>query len=165
MCVTPEKEAYYENATRKLLKTIDGMGLGLAERARAKSLVLLFRDSFKLTDVKYATFSQDTDIKYFTYDSDGFCRASSIDFALMMGGEPNWQVKYLSKLWVHGPHHYLLHKPSKTVLDLTYDQYTHSGLEIPYELGIRIPYSMQAGDSPERFAKAVGLTPLIKQKD
>ena len=54
--MTPEKEQYYENATRKLLKTIDSMGLDKIERLRAKNLTLLFRDSFKLPDVIYKTF-------------------------------------------------------------------------------------------------------------
>ena len=163
--MSPEKEQYYESATKKLLETIDSMDLNKAERLQAKNLVLLFRDSFKLPDVKRATFSKITDIKYFTYDSDGFCRASSIDFALMMGGNPNWRVKYINDIWTYGPHHFLMHMPSKTILDLTYDQYTNTGITIPYEMGYFIPYSLEPYEAPMRFAEAIGIKQFITFKN
>lgn len=165
----PDKEKYYETATRKLLETIDKMKMDKLPRLRAKNLVMLFRDSFKLSDVKFETFWTDLgeDMKAFSYDSDGFCRAASLDFALMMGGEPEWKLMYIDKLWTYGPHHYLLHVPSKTVLDLTYDQYTNTGISVPYFLGKPIKLEFEEEQIEGRFAKALQLTPLLKnnQKD
>ena len=163
--MTPDKEKYYENATRKLINAIDKMKMGSIERVRAKNLTLLFRDSFKLPDVKQATFSQETDVKKFTYDSDGFCRVSSINFALMMGENPNWQVMYIDDLWTYGPHHFLMHMPSKSVLDLTYDQYTHSGIEVPYYLGQPVKYALESDAAATRFAHILGLTPLTNKQN
>lgn len=162
----PEKEVFYENATKKLLDTIDKMKMDKLPRMRAKNLVLLFRDSFKLPDIKQKTFKDNTDC--FTYASDGFCRVSSINFALMMGGMPDWQLRYIGDLWTYGPHHYLFHVPSKTILDLTYDQYAHAGLEIPYHLSKAIDFDFEKDDSAVRFAQTLGLQSLAtnkKQKD
>ncbi len=162
----PEKEQFYEKATQKLLATIDKMEMDKVSRMRAKNLVLRFRDSFKLPDVKQKTFSDN--YTCFTYDSDGFCYAASVDFALMMGGAPDWKIKHIGESWAHGPHHYLLHVPSNTVLDLTYDQFAVNGFEIPYNLGQTGKLVFEKDDSPARFAEAVGLTPLLannKQKD
>jgi hypothetical protein len=165
----PDKEKYYEEATRKLLATIEKMKMDKMPRIRAKNLVQYFRDSFKMQDVKYQTFWTDLgdeDMKRFNYDSDGFCRAASIDFALMMGGEPDWKLMYIDKLWTYGPHHYLLHEPTKTVLDLTYDQYTNVGMDVPYWLGKPIKMNFEEQSIEGRFAKALQLSPLLgNQKD
>ena len=169
--MTPEKEKYYENATKKLLKTIDEMGLDKLKSARARSLVLLFRDSFKLPTVKYKTFKDELgdNIGYLTYDSEGFCRAASISFALMMGDIKEWQLMYVNELWTYGAHHYLMHMPSKTILDLTYDQFTNYGIEIPYDIGSKIPLRVANDDSVIKFASAVGIpdiwAELKKQND
>ena len=158
-----DKEKIYENATKNLVATIEKMQLDKLRRLRAKNLVLLFRDSFKLPDVKYQTFWDDLgeDMAKFTYDSDGYCRAASVNFALMMGGAPEWKLMYINKLWSDGPHHYLLHTPSKTILDLTYDQYTHVGIKIPYCLGRQIKLEFNDKNIEARFANALGLTSLI----
>lgn len=159
--MTPEKEKYYEQATQKLLKTIDEMGLDDLHRLRAKNLVLLFRDSFKLPEVKAKTLAPylGKDIKSLTYDSDGFCRAASIDFALMMGVK-DWQVRYVdSSLWTYGSHYFLVHTPSNTVLNLTYDQFANIGLSVPYEFGHPIDYSLD--NISTKFAQAINLTPLL----
>jgi len=165
----PDKEKYYEKATRDLLATIEKMKLDKLPRLRAQNLVMLFRDSFKLPEVKYQTFWVDLDVNMnaFTYDSDGFCRASSVNFALMMGGEPDWKLMYIDELWTYGPHHYLLHVPSKTVLDMTYDQYTNTGINVPYWLGKPIKLEYDAKNIEGRFAEVLQLTPLLgnKQKD
>lgn len=165
--MTPEKEKYYEKATRKLLATIDTMEMEKFERMRAKNLVLLFRDSFKLPNVKYKTFAQDLEnnIGFLKYGSDGFCRVASLNFALMMGGYKKWDVMYVGDYWTYGPHHYLMHKPTKTILDLTFDQYTNYGLEIPYNIGHKIPYQIVDNNDPVfRFADAVGLDAIAKYK-
>ena len=162
--MTPEKEKFYEKATRKLLDTVDKMGLDEISHMRAKNLVLLFRDSFKLRDVKNKTLAPylGDKIKDLTYDSDGFCRAASINFALMMGGK-DWQVRYIdSSLWTYGSHYFLMHIPSKTVLDLTYDQFEILGLSVPYEFGHKIDYSLD--NISTKFAKALNLTPLLNNQ-
>lgn len=161
--MSPDKEIEYENATQKLIATIDKMGLSQSERLRAKNLVLLFRDSFKLPYVRQKTFKEPGKeyIDHSTYYSDTFCRAASNNFAKMMGGAPNWQVRYIGDLWTYGPHHFLMHVPSRTILDLTYDQYTQCGLEIPYDRGYPIPID-EKDQSSKNFADALKLdfTPL-----
>ena len=163
--MTPDKEKIYKNATQKLLTTIDSMKMDKIQRMRAKNLALYFRDSFKLSNVKYDTFWTDLgkDMKNLTYDSDGFCRAASVNFALMMGGAPDWKLMYIDKIWTYGPHHYLLHAPSKTVLDLTYDQYTNVGISVPYSLGKPIKLAFKEEDIALRFAEALQLTPILEK--
>lgn len=168
--MTPEKEQYYENATKKLLKTIDSMGLGKIERLQAKNLALLFRDSFKLSNVKHETFWHELgkDMNRFTYDSDGFCRVSSITFLNTIKNLKDWKLMYIGDLWTYGPHHYLMHVPSKQILDLTYDQYTHNGIQIPYDMGSEISYKLTEKDNTFDFAKSIGIdlpNLLRKQKD
>lgn len=167
----PEREKFYEHATQKLLSVIDKMKMDKMHRMRAKNLVLLFRDSFKLPNVKYAVFSPELSneqIARLTYDSDAFCRVSSINFAVMMGGAPEWQLMYIDDLWTYGPHHYLKHIPSNTIFDLTYDQYTHAGIDVRYDLGRPIPFDYQKDSAAQSFANAIGLTSMLnatKQKD
>ena len=164
--MTPDKEKIYKNATLKLLSIIDQMGMDKIQRMRAKNLALYFRDSFKLSNVKYDTFWTDLgeDMNKLTYDSDGFCRASSVNFALMMGGKSDWKLMYIDKLsWTFGPHHYLLHAPSKTILDLTYDQYTNVGISVPYSLGNPIKLEFRKEDVALRFAEALQLTPALEK--
>ncbi len=136
----PDKENFYKNATRKLLQTLDNMNLSDAERHQAKKLTMLLRGAFKVPAIKHAVFSDNlgNDWKVFTYDSDGFCLTSSFIFANEMNkqsGRHDWQLMYINELWTYGPHHYLKHIPTNTVFDLTYDQYTHYGLTIPYNIG------------------------------
>ena len=163
--MTPKNDRYFESATRKLLKKLDSMGLDNVSRLRAKNLVLLFRDSFRLPDVKYATFAKDLGkgLNRFTYDSDGFCRVASINFQRMMGSD--WQIMFLDNSWSYGPHHYLMHTPSKTVFDLTFDQYTHNGIQIPYDIGRQISCELEQDDPIVRFAKSIGIENFINQKD
>ena len=168
--MTPDKEKYYESATQKLLSTIESMGLDKIERTQAKNLVLLFRDSFKLPNVKYETFWNDLGLSMnnFKYDSDGFCRVSSITFLKMMKKPKDWQLMYIRNLWSYGPHHYLIHKPSKQIFDMTFDQYTNVGISIPYDIGYKIDFQLSEKDNAFDFAKSVGidLAKIInKQKD
>ena len=162
--MTPDKEEIYKNATLKILATIDKMNMDKIRRMRAKNLALYFRDSFKLPNVKHDTFWVDLgkEMEKLTYDSDGFCRASSVNFALMMGGEPEWKLMYIDKFrWDFGPHHYLLHTPSKTVLDLTYDQYTNTGISVPYSLGKPTKLEFRDEDIALRFAEALQLSAVL----
>lgn len=153
-----DKEKFYETATQKLLQTVDEMGLDRRDRMRAKNFILLFRDSFKLESVKSATFMPSIGNKYklFSYDSDGFCRAASASFVSLMNS-PQWQLRYINEIWTFGPHFYVYHVPSKTVLDLTYDQYTSTGLTVPYEMGAATKFGREEKLVTTRFLNAVGI--------
>lgn len=170
--MTPDKELYYEHATRKLLKTIDAMNLGKLPSMRAKNLILLFRDSFKLPTVKYKTFEHELgdSLAFLKYDSDGFCRVASTNFGIMMGGAERWQMMYIDDKWTYGPHHFLTHVPTNTILDLTYDQYTNHNIKIPYDIAHPISYQLDTPktDPVMRFAAAMGIDligELKKQND
>lgn len=170
--MTPEKEQFYENATMQLLKTIDSMGLDKIPRLRAKNLTLLFRDSFKIPTVKYKTFEHElgNSLGFLKYDSDGFCRVASTNFGIMMGGAKHWRMMYIDDIWTYGPHHFLTHIPTNTVLDLTYDQYTNHDITIPYNIARPISYQIDTPDKDPvlRFAHAVGIDligELKKQND
>lgn len=147
----------FENATRGLLKKIDEMNLPRLERLRAKNFTLLFRDSFKLESVKHATFFQDggNDYQDFPYDSFGFCRASSFSFIALMNS-PDWQLMYIDEVWSYGPHFFIQHLPSKTVFDLTFDQYAYNGIPIPYNIGRPASIDADGKSVIVRFLNAVG---------
>ena len=163
---------FYEGFTQILLKTIDGIGLEQKQRIRAKNLVLLFRDSFKSDDVRRATFPDEEPLPPETagkiWASTGFCRASSIAFHTLMGGDKNgWRLMAIPDIFFpYGPHHYILHKPSNTVVDLTADQFTHhSGLtNIPYHLGKPIYDKVVPNDSPANFAAKLGIDLVAEAK-
>lgn len=159
-----DKEDFYHSATRKLLQQIDGMNMTPVDKHQAKKLIMLFRNKFKDTDVKMATFGPDlnNDISALTYDADGFCKASSCTFMNILGPK-DWQLMYINELWTFGPHHYLMHLPSKQILDLTADQYTHSGIEIPYHMGYPVQLKPAERESATRFAAALAIN--NKQND
>jgi len=148
----------YENATRGLLKKLENMNLPRDQRLRAKNLTLLFRDGFKEENVKHQTFFQEIgyDYKYFPYDSYGFCRASSFSFISLMNNK-DWRLMYINEVWTYGPHYFIMHIPTKTPFDLTFDQYAYDGVTIPYFMGR--PAKIDAGgkDVVVRFLNAVGL--------
>ena len=159
------QELLYATETSKILNTIEGMGLDQAQRLRAKNLAILFRDSFKSDDVRRATFPDEKpeqpEIANRIWASNGFCRASSVAFCALMGGEQNgWQLMAIPEMFApYGPHHYILHRPSSTILDLTADQFTHyaSLKDIPYKHGKPIFDRIVANDSPANFAAALGI--------
>lgn len=156
-----EKDILYRNATQKLLDTIAHMKLDPAEKDTAVHLTQMFRSAFQSPDVKKATLGPDIqeigDTSIFRYDSEGFCRASSIAFANIINDKSNnWQVRYIDELWTFGPHHYLYHKPSKTVLDLTFDQFVVDGIQqIPYDMGRVVPDKYKNDVMAQRFIKAI----------
>lgn len=162
--MTQAKEDFYRAATSKLLKQIDGMNMTPVDKHHAKKLVMLFRNRFKDPEVKMATFGPDlnNDISAFTYDADGFCKASSCTF-MNMTNPKDWQLMYINDLWTFGPHHYLMHTPSKQVFDLTADQYTHSGIEIPYHMGYPVSLNANERKSADRFAAVLAIN--NKQND
>ena len=152
----PEKKDFYQAATSKLLRQLENMNLSHADRLQAKKLTMLFRNAFGDKDVKQATFGPDLgyDISVFTYDADWYCKASS--FAFMNAMNPkDWHLMYIDALWTYGPHHYLLHVPSGQVFDLTADQYTHVGIDVPYRMGRRVALDSKEAQISQRFVKAV----------
>lgn len=160
--MTKNQTKYFESATRTLLEKIDEMNLNPIQRLNAKNITLHFRDAFHLSHVKIETFYELNidEIKQLTYDADGFCMASSTNFASLMGGEKTgWQLMYIGNLWTYGPHFYVLHKPSNTVFDLTYDQF--HGIPIPYNLGSPVNLDEALQDRrPKAFAKALNFNPM-----
>lgn len=70
-------------------------------------------------------------------DSTGFCYAASEIIYRLNGGKDVWKKVSISKAkWEHGSHYYLIHKQTGEILDITSDQFTSIGIEIPYELGV-----------------------------
>ncbi len=152
------KAELYESATRKLLRDLDEMLPNRIERLRAKNFVLLFRDSFKLDSVKHATFSPiiGNDYKLFPYDSYGFCRAATFSFIALMNS-PDWKPMYIDEIWYYGPHYYIMHMPTKRVLDITYDQYTFNRITVPYEMGHKTKIDGEGPRTVTRFLHAAGI--------
>lgn len=161
----PDKQIIYQNATQKLVDTIAGMKLKPAEKDMAIHLTKKFRTAFQSPAVKQATLGPEIkdigDASIFRYDSEGFCRACSIAFANLINEQSaDWQVRYIDELWTFGPHHYLYHKPSKTVLDLTFDQFTVDGIQqIPYDMGRVLPDKYKDDVIARRFVKAIENSP------
>ncbi len=157
--------AFYEKATQKLLKDVDSFGLSPIARMQARNFILLFRDSFKLESVKYATFYPyiGNDYKRFSYDSDGFCHAASAAFISLMPGE--WQLMYINETWSYGPHFYIQHIKTKRVLDLTFDQYKIYNLDIPYSLGMPMALGKDEQIMSERFLKSTGINIIANIKN
>lgn len=68
-------------------------------------------------------------------DSTGFCYVSCQIIYFKTGGSKKWKIKQIHKnKWIHGTHYYLEDRETGEILDITSDQYTKLGLEIPYEL-------------------------------
>ncbi|MCQ2599038.1 MAG: hypothetical protein MJ187_01520 [Alphaproteobacteria bacterium] len=152
-----KKNDFFENATKCLLYQLDNMDLSPMERMQAKNLVLLFRDSFKITYVKKATFASrlaDGAESVFTYDADAFCRASSCAFIKQMQSK-KWRLMYINELWSYGPHCFIQHVPTKTVFDLTADQYTIHGIKVPYDIGYAVKIDADDEHDAEIFLNAV----------
>lgn len=122
--------------------------------SQAKRTTMLLRNSFQYQDVKQAAFSADLgdDLSMFTYDSDGFCLVASCSFQQIMNSR-DWQLMYIDEIWTYGPHHFLRHIPSGTVFDLTFDQYTHYGMTVPYELGRPIKTTKYHKDKASEMLK------------
>ncbi len=154
-----KKERLFESATKKLIGQLDTMGLDKISRMQAKNFVLLFRDSFKLEKVKYATFSRliGDGYKDFPYDSYGFCKAASCSFVGLMNNPKEWRVMYINEVWSYGPHYFIQHIPSGQAFDLTYDQYEHDMLTVPYYMGRPTGINREAQDTVVRFLHSIGM--------
>jgi hypothetical protein len=69
--------------------------------------------------------------------STGFCFSASEVLYRLTGGNANWQVRYLHDPthWSNGTHYFLKRRANNDIVDLTSDQYTGRGIEIPYTIG------------------------------
>ena len=150
---------FYEDATRNLLAQVNGFGLDPKKKHDAILYTRVFRELFKLDEVKQYTFvTKENKIWDFGYDSAGFCYAASVAFSIALGVH-DWQLmcidgdKYAGRM----DHRYLKHIPSGKFFDITYDQFAIEGITVPYELGTPAQYSLSSKDTPYRFAKAVGI--------
>lgn len=164
--MTKNNAKLYEDATQGLLKKLDNMGLERTQRLRAKNLTLLFRDGFKQDVVKHAAFFEYVgyDYKHFPYDSYGFCRASSFAFVALMNNK-DWKLMYINDVWAYGPHYYVMHLPTKTPFDLTFDQYVYDGVNIPYYMGRLAKIDRDGKNVVIRFLNAVGVDFMTAAKN
>lgn len=152
-------DSKFNRTTQKTLTYIDNMGLDKLTRIRAKNYVLMFRDSFKIPSVQYATFPllNKNNNEPGLCDSTGFCRAANFAFLYLMG-DKDWQLMYITEnAWVHGPHFFLRHRKTGKVLDITADQYTDLKYEIPYDLGAPIGIDEEGERTVIRFLNSIGL--------
>ena len=147
----------YKEATKKILAQIDAMHLTPEKRKRAIHFVNLFREAFTKEEVKKATaLANSTDNRWdLGYDSGGFCRVSSISFMVAMDWH-DWDLMAVDKEhgeWYYS-HHWLKHKPSGKILDLTYDQFLSP---VPYKAGHVVKPGAFLTDETAAFADSVGL--------
>jgi hypothetical protein len=77
-------------------------------------------------------------------------------------GEKNWKLMYIDEIWTYGPHFFLYHVPSRQNFDLTADQYTVQGLDVPYylgrpekQIGKYMPYGQQFANSVAEYLNNV----------
>ena len=147
----------YQKATKKILAQIDAMGLSPEKRKKAIHFVQLFREAFTKEEVKKATaWANSADnIWDLGYDSAGFCRVSSISFMIAMDFH-DWQLMAVDKekcQWKYS-HHWLQHKASGKILDLTYDQFL---TPVPYKAGEPAEMGAFLKDETAVFARSIGL--------
>jgi hypothetical protein len=68
--------------------------------------------------------------------STGFCFSSCEVIYRLTGGKNRWFIKSIDKsVWDEGTHYFLQDKLTSEILDITSNQYTDRGIEIPYTLG------------------------------
>ncbi len=159
----PEHKVFYEQATKNILAQLKMLNLSPEKYKRATDLTVKFRKAFQQDAVKKATFiTPDSKIWDLGYDSAGFCRVASITFALAMDFH-EWQLMAIDKEDWYGEmgHHWLKHIPSGKIFDITYDQFTVDGLQLPYNLGVPTAYNLSLHDETHKFAKSVDLN-IIK---
>lgn len=162
----------YQQATKNILAQIDAMNLTPEKREQAIHFVQLLRESFTKHEVKKAFFGSDLNKQHLNekqldevYDSDGFCRVSSITFMIAMDWH-DWKLMAVDKekaQWYYS-HHWLKHVPSGKILDLTYDQFLSP---VPYKAGEAVDPGAFLKDDTNVFANSIGLdlkTMLVQTK-
>ena len=145
----------YKQATKNILAQIDAMHLSPEKREKAVHFVKLFREAFTKEEVQKSTALANSEENIWGqgYDSGGFCRVASITFMIAMDFH-DWQLMAVQDdVWKYN-HHWLQHKESGKVLDLTYDQFLSP---VPYELGQKTAMNLSLQDETHVFAKHVGL--------
>nr|MBQ0091617.1 hypothetical protein [Candidatus Enterousia merdequi] len=171
MIKTPEQKQFYEQATKNILARVNALNLPKDQKQKAVHFVTLFREAFTKEEVKKATFTdKDNQMWDLGYDSGGFCRVASITFVIVMGNISDWQLMAIDREQWEGDmsHHWLKHKPSGKVLDITYDQFAIDGFTVPYNLGQKAAYNLSLQDETHKFAKSIGidlLKELMRTKD
>ena len=70
-------------------------------------------------------------------DSTGFCFAASEVLYRLTGGTNIWQVVSINdpRDWNNGTHYFLKRRQNNEIVDITADQYTARGINIPYAIG------------------------------
>lgn len=155
--MSKSKKAFYEAATKNLLIQLDGIGLAGDEKTKAIHFTKLFRELFKYDEVrKYMFETPESNLWDLGYNSVGFCRIASVNFAIIMGVK-NWRLMCINDSQWDGraSHHYLQHIPTGKFFDLTYDQFAFYGKEVPYELGHETVFNLSSDEMSKKFAKDV----------
>jgi len=66
----------------------------------------------------------------------GFCFAAIEVLYRLTGGKDEWFIRRLSDAeWDNGAHYWLERKYNGEIVDITKEQFTERGIEIPYHLG------------------------------
>ncbi|MGE4444359.1 MAG: hypothetical protein AB7E37_05185 [Candidatus Altimarinota bacterium] len=92
-------------------------------------------------------------------DSTGFCFVASEIIYRNTGGKNVWISKSITgEKWNLGPHRFLVNKETKEILDITSDQYTALGEEIPYEKGVNAPFHKNFSKGYKILAEKIGLS-------
>jgi hypothetical protein len=70
-------------------------------------------------------------------DSTGFCFVASEVLYRLTGGTNVWQVVSINdpRDWNNGTHYFLKRRVGDEIVDITADQYTSRGINIPYAVG------------------------------
>jgi len=168
--MTPEREKFYENATRKLVAIADKMQFpSRIQNMRLKNLTLLFRDSYKIPEVQayIAKHLTNTGGGYseLTYAATGFCKTTKCVY-ILAGGADVWTLMYIPESWQAGPHYFLRKKDSGEIFDITFDQYAYQKIEIPYDKGIplsEVPFSPD--DVALSFSEKLGIDLIAAMKE
>ena len=163
-----KKEKRFENATKELLNIADKLQFkSRIENMRLKSLILHFRDNYKLTEVqKEITKHLEGEFTPLYYPSSGFCKTTKLLYALT-GGDKDWNLMYINEGWPFGPHYFLKKKDTGEILDITFDQYSVLDITIPYYLGVSVPLMFdKKNDVALTFAKKlkIDLTGFIMKE-
>lgn len=102
-----------------------------------EELIKKIKDSYKIEEVKKFGLVDEWYEKNLQnkIDSTGFCYISTQIIYFKTGGKDKWKIKQIHKnKWIYGTHYYLEDRDTGEILDITSDQYTKLGLEIPYDL-------------------------------
>lgn len=103
-----------------------------------EALVIDIKSIFNNEDVKASVLDNEWLVKNKNtgIHSTGFCFSSCEVIYRLTGGKNRWFIKSIDKsIWDEGTHYFLQDKLTNEILDVTSDQYTDRGIDIPYTLG------------------------------